>query len=107
MEGAGRSPGDIKLRQTVFAIIEEFFEVNGSWKRYAELCVKYRSYDKAVEALNILDRAEVDYSTKNADVYMLWGELHESKGNIGQAIECYRNSGTQLGREKASRLNRR
>jgi len=30
VEGAGRSPGDIKLRQTVFAIIEEFFEVNGS-----------------------------------------------------------------------------
>jgi hypothetical protein len=25
VEGAGRSPGDIKLRQTVFAIIEEFF----------------------------------------------------------------------------------
>ena len=30
VEGAGRSPGDMKLRQTVFAIIEEFFEVNGS-----------------------------------------------------------------------------
>ena len=30
VEGAGRSPGDIKLRQTVFAIIEEFFDVNGS-----------------------------------------------------------------------------
>ena len=29
VEGAGRSPGDIKLRQTVFAIIEEFFAVNG------------------------------------------------------------------------------
>ena len=30
VEGDGRSPGDIKLRQTIFAIIEEFFEVNGS-----------------------------------------------------------------------------
>ena len=30
VEGSGRSPGDIKLRQTVFTIIEEFFEVNGS-----------------------------------------------------------------------------
>lgn len=30
VEEAGRSPGDMKLRQTVFAIIEEFFEVNGS-----------------------------------------------------------------------------
>ena len=29
VEGAGRSPGDVKLRQTVFAIIEEFFAVNG------------------------------------------------------------------------------
>lgn len=29
VEGAGRSPGDIKLRQTVLAIIEEFFTVNG------------------------------------------------------------------------------
>jgi hypothetical protein len=30
VEGAGRTPGDMKLRQTVFAIIEEFFEANGS-----------------------------------------------------------------------------
>ena len=29
VEGAGRSPGDIKLRKTIFAIIEEFFAVNG------------------------------------------------------------------------------
>ena len=29
VEGIGRSPGDVKLRQTVFAIIEEFFAVNG------------------------------------------------------------------------------
>ena len=29
VEGAGRSPGDVRLRQTVFAIIEEFFAVNG------------------------------------------------------------------------------
>ena len=29
VEGDGRSPGDMKLRQTVFAIIEEFFDVNG------------------------------------------------------------------------------
>lgn len=30
VEGEGRSPGDTKLRQTVFAIIEEFFLVNGN-----------------------------------------------------------------------------
>ena len=30
VEGDGRSPGDKKLRQTIFTIIEEFFEVNGS-----------------------------------------------------------------------------
>lgn len=29
VEGAGRSPGDVKLRQTVFTIIEEFFAANG------------------------------------------------------------------------------
>lgn len=29
VEGDGRSPGDIKLRHTIFAIIEEFFDVNG------------------------------------------------------------------------------
>ena len=29
VEGAGRSPGDLKLRHTIFAIIEEFFETNG------------------------------------------------------------------------------
>ncbi len=30
VEGDGRSPGDKKLRQTIFTIIEEFFTVNGS-----------------------------------------------------------------------------
>ncbi len=30
VEGDGRSPGDRKLRQTIFTIIEEFFTANGS-----------------------------------------------------------------------------
>ena len=30
VEGDGRSPGDKKLRQTIFTIIEEFFAANGS-----------------------------------------------------------------------------
>ena len=30
VEGNGRSPGDKKLRQTLFAVIEEFFHANGN-----------------------------------------------------------------------------
>ena len=39
VEGDGRSPGDKKLRQTIFTIIEEFFEVNGS-EAMLYLCCK-------------------------------------------------------------------
>lgn len=79
----------------------------GAMKRYAEYAVEYLSEQKAIDALNSLEGANVDYSTKNADTYMLWGKLHESNGRISQAIECYRNAGTPEGREKASKLNRR
>lgn len=79
----------------------------GAMKRYAEYAVEYLSEQKAIDALNCLEGANVDYSTKNSDTYMLWGKLHESYGRIGQAIECYRNAGTPEGREKADKLNRR
>lgn len=77
-------------------------------KRYAELAVEYCIEKDAIDALNLLEKYwKVDYSKKQAFTYMLWGKLHESNGRIGQAIECYRNSGTNEGRERANMLNRR
>jgi TPR repeat protein len=79
----------------------------GAMKKYAEFAVKYLPEKKAIDALNLLDDADVDYTIKKSDGYMLWGQLHESYGRIGQAIECYKNSGTPKGRERAEMLNRR
>ena len=79
----------------------------GAMKKYAEFAVKYLPEKKAIDALNLLDDADVDYTIRKSDGYMLWGQLHESYGRIGQAIECYKNSGTPKGRERAEMLNRR
>lgn len=79
----------------------------GAMKKYAELSVKYLPEKNAIDAVNLLEYADVDYSIKNADSYMLMGQLHEKYGRIGQAIECYKNSGTTIGKERASMLNRR
>lgn len=77
-------------------------------KKYAKLAVNYCTEKDAIDALNLLEKYwKVDYSSKMAFTYMLWGKLHESKGRIGQAIECYKNSGTKEGRERADILNRR
>ena len=101
-----------KIKCTIGLVINMYEEIAKTknyeaMKRFAELSVDYRGYDNAVKALNLLENANnVSYSTKNADVYMLWGKLHERQGNIGEAISCYRNSGTQEGRERAIMLNR-
>ena len=101
-----------KIKCTIGLVINMYEEIAKTknyeaMKRFAELSVEYRGYDNAVKALNLLESAKnVSYSTKNADVYMLWGKLHERQGNIGEAISCYRNSGTQEGRERAIMLNR-
>lgn len=77
-------------------------------KRYAELAVEYGFEQRAIEALNMLENNwNVDYSTKMAYTYMLWGKLYEKLGRLGQARDCYQNSGTSEGKQRAALLNRR
>ena len=76
-------------------------------KRFAELSVEYGKEYHAIDAINMLESAtHVDYSRRNADIYMLWGKLRERQGRIGDAIQCYRNSGTFEGSKRADYLNR-
>ena len=102
-----------KIKCTVGIVINMYENIAkqnhyGAMKKFAELSVEYRAFNNAVDAINLLERANnISYSTRNADSYMLFGKLYEREGRIGQAIECYRNSGTQEGREKAEMLNRR
>lgn len=97
--------GSLHIVIYMYKYLAQMKQDYSAMKRYAELSVKYLPHDKAVDALNLLESANADYSIKNADVYMLWGELHESEGKIGQAIECYKNSGTPQGKEKAKSLS--
>ena len=74
--------GDIKCSiGLVIAMYERVCQFSYStMKRYAELCVRYLSYNKGLEALELLRRANADYSTKSADISMLQGILNKKRG---------------------------